>query len=248
MLFLALGGDFSCKLEGCATSTALFCRAGRSQFWSILCFWMQFKERKLFWKQRFQEHKDTFFFFFFPSRLCQTKWSANLEFISKTWCCWHAAPLHERYPSNCLRGKGGVVYCALDARPCCRMIVWLGGMINVTPKGSEEESLRTCPPTVTVNKASLDVGLLKIHEKAEEDGNLFSLQHTHAHTLFSPSRLIMSKHLHLVEYQQAFLQICAFQLVFPGTDRPLQPPQTRGIPHAWVLLLFPHIFQHFAQS
>lgn len=48
-------------------------------------------------------------------------------------------------------------------------------MINVTPKGSEGRSWRTCPPTVMVNKASLNMGLLKIHTKAEEDSHLFSL-------------------------------------------------------------------------
>ena len=61
-----------------------------------------------------------------------------------------------------------------------------GRMINVTPKGSEGRSWRTCPPTVMANKASLDMGLLKIHTKAEEDGHLISLLHAHTLTNTHP--------------------------------------------------------------
>lgn len=71
------------------------------------------------------------------------------------------------------RGRA-VVDCVLDASACCGMIVRRRRMINVMPKGSEGKSWRTCPPTVTANKASLYMGLLKIHTKAEEDCCLFS--------------------------------------------------------------------------
>lgn len=162
-------------------------------------------------------------------RLCHTNWATNLEFISKTWCCWHAATLHERYPSNCLRGKGGAFFCVLDARPCCRMIVWLRRMINVMLKGSEGKSLRTCPPTVMVNKDSLDVGLLKIQEKVEHGGLIYLFWPIQTHFLLS--YLLMNKHSHLVEYQQTFLHICAFQLVLKETGRPVEPSKAIGIPH-----------------
>lgn len=125
----------------------------------------------LFWKQAAAV--------FFLIRLCRTKskQSEGWEFLSKWWCCWQAVPLDERYPSNQNGANGGrvVVYCVLDASPCCRLIVHLGRMINVTLKGSEWKSWRTCPPSVTANKASLNMGLLKIHTKAEEDCHLFSL-------------------------------------------------------------------------
>ena len=58
------------------------------------------------------------------------------------------------------------------------MIVHPGRMTNAMPKGSEGKSWMTCPPTVIANKASLNMGLLKIHTKAEEEeeeGYLFSL-------------------------------------------------------------------------
>lgn len=118
-------------------------------------------------------------------RLRHTNRATHLEFISKTWCCWHGVTLHERYPSNCLRGKGGAVYCVLDACPCCRMIVWLRRMINVMLKGSEGKSLRTCPPTVMANKDSLNVGLLKIQEKVEDGGLFFFFLPIHTCTFSS---------------------------------------------------------------
>lgn len=69
------------------------------------------------------------------------------------------------------------------------------------------------PPTVVANKAALNMGLLKIHTKAEEEGYLFSLYVTHAHTsrhthtlLFFRSSL-MSKHLHIAGYQWTFLNV-----------------------------------------
>lgn len=70
------------------------------------------------------------------------------------------------------------------------MIVRRERMINVTPKGSEGKSWRTSPPpppTVAANKASLDMGLLKIHTRAEEEA-IYFLSNTHAHRcLLSPS-------------------------------------------------------------
>lgn len=128
----------------------------------------------------------------------------------------------------------GVAHCALDARLCCRMIVWLGWMINVMLKGSEGKSWRTCPPTVTANKASLSMGLLKIHTKTQEDSHLFSLQHTHTHTLVTPTSFVflsslMSKHLHIAGYLWTFLQICAFQSVFPNPGWPAETRETHRI-------------------
>lgn len=63
--------------------------------------------------------------------------------------------------------------------------------------------LARSPPTVAVNKASLNMGLLKIHTKAEEDHYLFSLRHTH--TLTNASSSLISKHLHMAGYRRASL-------------------------------------------
>lgn len=134
---------------------------------------------------------------------------------------------------------GGVVYCALDASPCCRMIVWLERMIDVMLKGSEGKSWRTCPPTVTANKASLNMGLLKIHTKGWRRRLLiFSPTHKHKCTpapfsFFFSSGSLMSKHLHIARYQWTFLQICALQLVLPVTNWPVD---TSGIPNVCVFL------------
>lgn len=186
--------------------------------------WMRYKEEKifletLFWKQDVAE---------FLLSLCCTESivARNGEFLSKRWWYWQAGWKVSQQPES--GGGGRVAYCVLDARPCCRMIVWLGWMINVMLKGSEGKSWRTCPPMVTANKASLNMGLLKIHTKAEEDGHLFSLQHTHTHTFFFLSSL-MSKHLHIAGYQWTFLQMCAFHLVSPKSSWPLETWETRRI-------------------